>query len=579
MRHYRDISRHLRTDDLLDRLERLAREADVLGLLVEAGELEQAVLDARAPRRDGWGPTEEALRRASLAAARALLGGTGRAPAAGSLAREVVRRARAGVAAAGVPAEVRVKAPEGYVHYGLDPEAYADAARRYREEVGGVAARAVVVGIRSIGTSLSAVVAAALGTDRTLTVRPRGRTGSRRIRTDEVLSDRLLRLAGDGGELLLVDEGPGATGETLACAAAWLEREGFEPGRIVLFPSHTGAPSLAPEARRRWLEAARKVPPSDRDPRPRAAARGLGLGRPRDISGGAWRELQPAAEGLLACPPFERPKHVARDDRGGRWLLRWAGLGRWGEETLERARRLAGVGAGPAPRAAGHGYLALPWLPGRPLRRGGGADPTTVTSVVGYLEARSGLFGTGRPVDTEPILAMLEENALEALPSASGLARACERLRRLPEREAVVADARLHAREWVRGPRGLHKADALDHGDGMWLPGPADAAWDLAGAAVEHGLAAEALRAAVRRCARAAGGSPDELGAAVEAYLPPYAACELGRADIAARQVQGEERSGWRAERRRYARVLERSLRAREEGWRLQTGSISPVTG
>src|SRR5690606_41334498 len=50
----------------------------------------------------------------------------------------------------------------------------------------------------------------------------------------------------------------------------------------------------------------------------------------------------------------------------------------------------------------------------------------------------------------------------------------------------------LDLHEWVAGAHGYVKTDALDHGDGVRLPGPADPAWDLAGAVVELGLDASA---------------------------------------------------------------------------------------
>jgi hypothetical protein len=42
--------------------------------------------------------------------------------------------------------------------------------------------------------------------------------------------------------------------------------------------------------------------------------------------------------------------------------------------------------------------------------------------------------------------------------------------------------------EWIASATGYLKADALDHGDNHFYPGPADIAWDVAGAAVEFEL-------------------------------------------------------------------------------------------
>src|SRR5690606_28658650 len=98
---------------------------------------------------------------------------------------------------------------------------------------------------------------------------------------------------------------------------------------------------------------------------------------------------------------------------------------------------------------------------------------------------------------------------------------------------------RLAPWEWLRTARGWLKVDAVDHGDGIHLPGPADAAWDLAGAWIEHELDdrdAEAI-------------APDrESLAAARAYLAPYAACALGDAVLVARAAPPAEQSVLRRE-------------------------------
>ncbi|HEY7768661.1 MAG TPA: hypothetical protein VIB55_10910, partial [Longimicrobium sp.] len=154
--------------------------------------------------------------------------------------------------------------------------------------------------------------------------------------------------------------------------------------------------------------------------------------------------------------------------------------------------------------------------------------------VARYLAARAGRFRTGTPADPRPLIAALEENAREALgDGCAGLADAVRRLEALPEREAVIADARLQAHEWIRGQHGIVKVDAIDHGAGTRLPGPADSAWDLAGAAVEFGMQDAAVAELVRACASAAGEDARALAAAVAAYRAPYAAACLGEATFA----------------------------------------------
>jgi hypothetical protein len=234
-------------------------------------------------------------------------------------------------------------------------------------------------------------------------------------------------------------------------------------------------------------------------------------------------------------------------------LLRFAGQGQWGQRTTGRAESLAAAGLGSSVRGTAEGFLLLEWVPGRPTTQHETKHPAFVAAVTRYLAPRSTLFASGRFVAVEPLLAMVRENATDALgPNAGGLDSALRRIEQLPQREAVVPDARMQAREWVTVERGAAicgrspgmpgereyvKVDALDHGDGLRLPGPVDRAWDIAGAAVEYALHPADLARLSEACARAAGESVAELAEAVAAYRVPYAACCLGQATLADRST------------------------------------------
>jgi len=555
---YRDAGRCLSTRAELDRLARVAARADTATYLIGVGELEQGIADAIHDTADDWTETDERLRAAAIAAAHAFLAASEGRP----VELRTVLPTLEAVARLSLPPCVRIRPPEGFVHYALDPAAYAAAARSYRRDVGArEAAAAIVVGIRSIGTTLSAVVAAALGARRSLTVRPRGTTGERRVTARPGLEALLAQWLADGGDVLVVDEGPGATGETFAAVAAWLRAIGTADPRIVLFPSGGHGMPLAPEDRRRWFEAARKYPPPVGDDRPARVAASFGLAPPTDLSAGRWRERLPGAAGHPAIVAHERVKCLAPAADGGSVLIRFAGLGRWGESVVERAERLAAAGIGPRVVGFADGFLLRRWVDGAPLRPGR-APPSE--AIATYLAARAPLFRTGTAADPAPIREMLRANAVEALgEGVAGLDAALRRLDRLPAREAVIPDARLASREWVRRGATVAKVDALDHGDGLRLPGPVDGAWDLAGAAVEFGLPPGVVAAIAWRIAIRTGEDDDELIAAVAAYRAPYAAFHLADSVIAAREAGTEvDRLRLEAEGRRYRRLLARELAA-----------------
>src|SRR5690606_30974717 len=172
----------------------------------------------------------------------------------------------------------------GYVHYAVDPAGYAAAAAAYARQAGADrAARALVVGIRSIGTSLSAAVAAALGTEARIVVRPRGPVGARRVVATRALVAHCLRRLAGGGDVLVVDEGPGATGETLATVAEWLASVGVAAKRLVVLPSRTRGMPLAPASRQEWFETVRKFAPPPEDARLARVAARLGFAALTDL--------------------------------------------------------------------------------------------------------------------------------------------------------------------------------------------------------------------------------------------------------------------------------------------------------
>jgi hypothetical protein len=560
---YRDAGRVEAVRPRLDRLRRLAEAGDAAAFLVEAGELEQALLDAANPRGDHWGTLEQRLRTLLLAAGRAFVAAA-RGSAAPAPPLAAARAALARVEAGPLPTRVLVRPPEGYVHYALDPAGYAAAAAAYARAAGAArAARAIVIGIRSIGTSLSAVVAAALGAPAGVSIRPRGPVGSRRIIATPALEARLTRWLGRGGDVLLVDEGPGATGETLAAAAAWLATLGVGAERLVVLPSRPYGMPLAPADRRAWFGATRKFAPPPDDARIERVAGRIGLDDVVDLSAGAWRARIPGAAGLPACPVHERRKYLGCDSRGRRHVFRYAGLGAWGDAVAARAARLADAGAGPDPTGAADGFVALPWAEGSPAAPAAAADPAFRRAVARYLAARDRALRTGMAARVEPIAEMLECNAREALGGRdAGLAAAVRRLERLPAREAVIPDARLDLHEWVATATGYVKVDALDHGDGLRLPGPADPAWDLAGAAIELALDPGAAAELAARHAAATGASARETAEALAAYRAPYAAWRLADALLSIEEAEGEDRDLFRRQARRYRDALRAALRS-----------------
>jgi hypothetical protein len=158
-----------------------------------------------------------------------------------------------------VPADalLRFKTPEGFAFYGLSPEQYRRAARRWME-VNGTRGDVIVIGIRSIGTTLSRVVTEELVVGgiaaRRCTVRTEGHPFSRTVRLPEWIER-------GAAAYLVVDEGPGMSGSSFLAVGAELQKRGVGRERIHFFPSHDGLPGNAASAQAlaEWKQFARWV--------------------------------------------------------------------------------------------------------------------------------------------------------------------------------------------------------------------------------------------------------------------------------------------------------------------------------
>ena len=387
----------------------------------------------------------------------------------------------------GMPSAVELKVPEGYSFYAVYPEAYAQAARSLD-----LRRPARVIGIRSIGTSLAAMTAAAIGAPRPVTLRPFGPPYERRIALSDELAQHLLN--DRDADFLIVDEGPGQSGSSFGGVADWLEAHGVAEDRIIFLPSHQGSPGprASERHRQRWSRA-RSVVADLSGQIPALLEAGTNFEPPPvDISSGLWRQsVFPREENWPAVvPAWESRKYLVHADGQSR-LYKFAGLGEVGPRKLERARKLRAFDLVPQPVGLVHGFLVEEWLEeAEPLPSG--AKP--LTEVARYIGMRAKLL-PARP-DAGASLDTLFEMAVRNIGLAMGEAAVGpldEWSERIPALERRVfryeTDSRLDRHEWLTMPDGrLLKSDAVDHCEAHDLIGCQDVAWDVAGASVEFDL-------------------------------------------------------------------------------------------
>lgn len=411
---------------------------------------------------------------------------------------------------------IRTRTAEGFAHYALYPESYLEAAR-----VSALGPTTRVIGIRSIGTGLAALVAVALGARPAITVRPVGHPFSREVC---VVVDGLdLNSTTD---FAVVDEGPGRSGSSLASVACWLAREGVALERIHFFPSHKGEPGGAAtkETRLIWKRCRRH---------PAAPEQILEQGLRSWVEcrlGPLERPLEKVA--TTGNRPwdgrFERCKFLARNSSGP-WLIKFAGLGEMGARKLRDAEAMAAAGYGPAVSGESYGFLVQKWVEAKPLKAAHYDRGTFLRFLGSYLAFRATRLGSpGVGASLEALRRMAIENTSEVL----GVQAKRKIELRLSNFDALGArvrrvrtDNRLHTWEWLAGAHGFLKIDAVDHCEAHDLIGCQDIAWDVAGCIVEHDLTAEELPQLYLHM-KAAGKNPD--AGLVADMLPAYLAFQLG---------------------------------------------------
>jgi len=553
---------------MLDEPPGISRHSTLVAAFIEAGELVQGIADAAFSEHghDVASSAQDASIGYLMRLARTVSASW----------RTGFERARdvpdlTSLAATRLPERITTRWAEGFAFYALYPESYAIAAAR-----SGLGPDTEVIGIRSIGVPLGAMVASVLESERLLTVRPSGHPFRRRV------SSELTRLSGRPGpdrtRFAVVDEGPGLSGSSFGAVIDRLCASGVAEDRIALFPSHPGAPGTQAEERHRarWRRMKRHIVPFED-----VVSAGGGLtswvadlvgpveSPPVEISGGSWRALQ--GRGKDAWPPVnaqqEKRKFLLRAG-GGAWLIKFAGLGLPGRTKLDRARALNVHGF--TPQAAGyrHGFLIERWMEdARPLDLARVAPDAYVDQIGRYLGFRARCFACGpdRGASLGDLLAMARHNVGEALGTdlAGRLDRwTAQRLAALVERShPTEIDGRMQPWEFLLRQDGrLLKCDALDHHAAHDLIGCQDIAWDIVGAGVELPLSDAGLARLMDVVAYEAGRPVDRE---LLAFLTPcYLAFQLGAASMASDAAHDlDERRRLRSSGERYAAQLQDVLR------------------
>ncbi len=508
--------------------EKISQE-EILGLLILAGELECGVADALASDSAATQSRDfgsELIRLESITDA-----------VAGTLAGAELNVAglTETLEAIQVPDRISVSAPEGFAYYALHPLAYADAAIDLIQNSHGIqnSHAIAVVGIRSIGTTLSAVVMAAAGkqgkkADR-ITVRPHGHPYNRELRLSNAELEFIDGHITVGSHFIIVDEGPGLSGSSFLAVAEALVRAGAAREDITLLCGHRPdfdslrAENASHRARQfRWLAVDTETH--------RLEASGPFIG------GGEWRRLLLEHESAWPAvwTSFERLKYRSADIAGDARFYKFLGFGHYGEAVFARERQAAAAGFGSEPRAEQHGFVSYPWLQARPMSKAD-LNEELLSRLADYCAFRASKF----PAAIKEI-GSLQQMADHNLRELGFLQPEFSVPISLELKRPVIADGRMQPHEWLLTDDDLMlKTDSGSHGDDHFFPGPTDIAWDLAGAMVEWEMTAEQSTTLLDLYRQKSG---DDAASRIQHFVIAYSVFRCSYCQMAANALgEGEE--------------------------------------
>jgi hypothetical protein len=461
---FRDTAREISRKALVDDMESAvsgARGGDprcVLDALILAGQLESALWDSASPCAANSSALTDRI-------AQCFVNGSWRefGPKATTISELMMS----------LPDAIRVAEPEGFAYYALHPGDFADEALSFAQRN-----PTALIGIRSIGTTLSAVAMAQLHKAMTpasrITVRPTGHPYNRRNSFTPWQAEWVDQNNAQAATFLVLDEGPGLSGSSFLAVAESLVDCGVNPDRIVMVGTRECDPAqlCTRDAVHRWNRFRWKKVGS------RVYAR---FSDSIFVGAGVWREkfLAPKVEWPASWTEMERLRFLTP---ARKYIAKFEGFGQTGKNAFVGAETLHRAGFGPKVESVGDGMHRYGFISGQPLSALD-VTPDVLDRIARYCAFRDSDFATSQ-FECSQIREMVEFNFLQGTGAAIHLPADC-----YDGHKSTLVDGRMQPHEWIRALSGeILKVDAVQHGDDHFLPGRTDIAWDLAGTIVEWNL-------------------------------------------------------------------------------------------
>jgi hypothetical protein len=467
----------------------------VVKLLIDCGELECAVTDSFCPEDDSLTDTVLLLRKMTIQAGRIFFLSWKKRPIDTYLIFELqsvlesIRNLR-------LPGAINFGVSEGFAFYGLFPETYLETAQKYYQRY--PESQLTIIGLRTIGTTLSAIVSATLtflGCENiSFTVRPRGEPFNRKVRTTKKLEDVIKTRM--NGNFIITDEGPGLSGSSFGGTAHLLTSLGVLDKNIMYFPSWEPDSSMlnSINAREHWVRH-QKFSTSfesawidSKKLHKRFNAHSF-----IDISAGMWRNHF-AAENLESPPVHphhERRKYLiikdhAEDNPSS--LIKFAGLGRYGEKACQRADLLASSGYSLPVKKCSNGFIEYELIDGtsRFIKE---ISKPFLLSAASYVAFLKKTFPDCDVVSPEKMIEMIKVNITESIGEEYLKKNTFQKyINDQYLKYGTAIDGKMQLHKWLVHNNKFIKTDHTDHYNDQFFPGCQDIAWDLAGGIIEWNL-------------------------------------------------------------------------------------------
>ncbi|MBN1600501.1 MAG: hypothetical protein JW915_02780 [Chitinispirillaceae bacterium] len=501
---FKDKKEEFRTDDWIRRIEHCLNtifnrqiEHDLaVKLLIDCGELECALTDIVCNEEDSVTSTIRLLREMTILAGKIFVQ---------SWENNRIDRCyfyqlysmHSALKKMCLPEIVPFGVSEGFAFYGLFPETYLETTKKFAQQF--CKRPLTIIGLRTIGTTLSAIVSAALtilGYDNTsFTVRPRGEPFDRKIRVSKELESFVSNRVNGG--FIITDEGPGLSGSSFGGTAQFLSELGVQDKNIFFFPGWEPDSSMmnSPGARDHW----------ERHPKMSTSFESVWIDSGKlhrwlntdlliDLSAGMWRErlLMNSSEIPPVHPHHERRKYlvvknVLRNDPST--LIKFSGLGRYGEMTFRRAEILQVSGMSLPVKNYENGFIEYEFVEGK-HRWIKEITTSFLYSAAKYAAFLKNTFPGGDVVSPDTMREMVMVNIKESIGDAflDKLSVYHQYTDDLYLKYITAIDGRMQLHKWLQFDNHIIKIDNTDHYHDQFFPGCQDIAWDIAGGIIEWDL-------------------------------------------------------------------------------------------